>query len=55
MKIFKIDAQGDTVYVQAESEADALKRLDAAGMGEIPRSMLTLTVVKALPKDEEFL
>ncbi len=53
-KIFKIDAMGDTVYVNAATEPEAIDRLTAM-MGEIPSRLLTITVVDALPDDEEFL
>ena len=52
--IFKIDAQGDTVYVQAATEPEAIDKLTAM-MGPIPARLLTITVVKALPKGEELL
>ena len=54
VKIFKIDAQGDTVFVKADSEKNAIARLTEF-MGEIPRSLLTIEVVDALPTGEEFL
>lgn len=54
MKIFKIDAQGDTVYIQAATEPEAIYKLTSA-MGEIPTRLLTITIVDALPDGEEFL
>lgn len=54
MKIYKIEAQGDTMYVKAIDESAALKRLSEFA-GDIPRSLLTITVVSKLPEGEEFL
>jgi hypothetical protein len=54
MKIFKIEAQGDVVYVQAADKAAANARLTEM-MGTIPLWLLTFTEVDALPKGEEFL
>ena len=54
MAFFKIEAQGDTVYVEAPTEQGAIERLTAV-MGKIPRSMLTITPVKKLPENEECL
>lgn len=52
--IFKFSAMGDTVYVKAQTEAEAMRKFTAS-MGDVPRSMLAINVVKALPKGEEFL
>ncbi len=52
--IYKIEAQGDTVYIQAADEDGAVAAL-ASKLGPIPRSMLTVTLVDALPDGEEFL
>lgn len=52
--IYKIEAQGDTVYVKAETQADALARLTEV-MGTIPRSLLSISTVSKLPKGEELL
>ena len=54
MAIYKIEAEGDTVYVEADNEAAANKKL-VKSMGFIPRSLLKFTVVDALPAGEEFL
>lgn len=54
LQIYKIDAQGDTIYIEALSESDAVSRLMQV-MGHIPRSLLTLAVVKELPDGEELL
>lgn len=53
-KIFKVEAEGDVVYIQAMSESQARLRLDEV-MGYIPESLLKFTEVKKLPKGEEFL
>ena len=52
--IYRIEAQGDTLYVKAESEEVAIKRMEQF-TGPIPRKLLTITTVAALPKGEEFL
>ncbi len=54
MKIWKCEAAGDTVYIEATSLDAARKHLFAM-MGTIPESMLKWTEVKKLPKGEEFL
>ena len=54
MMIHKIEAQGDTVYVEAESEDDAIATLNEK-VGPIPRSLLTVSVVDVLPDGEELL
>jgi hypothetical protein len=53
-KIYKCDAEGDTVYIQARSEQEA-KEILFSKMGEIPESLLSWSTVAKLPKDEEFL
>lgn len=52
--IFKVEAQGDTLYIEAFNKADALIKLEES-IGEIPDELLTWTEVKKLPKGEEFL
>jgi hypothetical protein len=54
MKIWKIEAAGDTVYLQAEDLNHAKKELKGK-IGDIPSSMLTFTAVDALPEGEELL
>jgi hypothetical protein len=54
MKIFKVEAQGDTLYIQANHQSDALRQLEEFS-GPIPSSLLTWSEVKKLPKGEEFL
>jgi hypothetical protein len=53
-KIFKVEAQGDTLYINAENEAHANQRLTKF-TGPIPRPLLTFTEVKELPEGEELL
>ena len=53
-KIFKIDAEGDTVYVNADNEKDAKARLHKI-VGPMPDDLLTITEVEKLPEGEEFL
>ena len=52
--IFKIDAEGDTVYIEAEDKKAALARLTEV-MGPIPESLLKWSSVSKLPKGEELL
>ena len=54
MKIWKCSGQGDTLYIQARTQALAKARLFEM-MGEIPESLLTWEEVDALPDGEEFL
>ena len=54
LKIYKCDAQGDTVYIRAKSEEQAREILFGS-MGEIPDSLLTWSTVEKLPEGEEFL
>lgn len=51
---WKIEACGDTVYVDAPSEESAREYLEVK-MGKIPASLLTVTKINKLPKDEECL
>ena len=52
--IYKIEAEGDAVYVEATDERKALARFTER-IGPVPRSLLTISVVKKLPKGEELL
>lgn len=52
--IYKIEAQGDVVYIERDTEEEALARLDEF-TGGIPRKLLKITVVDKLPHDEELL
>jgi hypothetical protein len=54
LKIFKVEAQGDTLYIQAKNKVAASEYLTDT-MGEIPESLLTWTEVKSLPEGEELL
>lgn len=53
-KIFKVEAQGDTLYIQAPTKADAHLQLTEK-IGPIPERLLKWSEVKSLPKGEEFL
>ncbi len=53
-KIFKVEAQGDTLYIQAPTQEDAHIQLSEK-IGYIPESLLVWSEVKKLPKGEEFL
>jgi hypothetical protein len=50
--IFEFAAQGDKIYVEAETEDQAYEKLTES-VGEIPRSILTITIVATLPEGEE--
>jgi hypothetical protein len=52
--IFKVEAQGVTLYIEAESRADASKQFEEK-IGPIPSSMLTWTDDVELPDEEELL
>jgi hypothetical protein len=54
MKIFKVEAQGDTLYILARTQEEAKIELSEK-IGYIPESLLTWSEVKKLPKGEEFL
>ena len=53
-KIFKVEAEGDTMYINADNLDQAKYRL-LKMVGPIPESMLTWTEASELPKGEEFL
>ena len=53
-KIFKVKAQGDTLYIQAPTKEDAHLQLTEK-IGPIPERFLTWTEVEKLPKGEELL
>jgi hypothetical protein len=53
VKIFKIQAEDDTVYIQAENEQAARERLKEV-CGPIPNSMLKIEETDKLPEGEEF-
>jgi hypothetical protein len=50
--IFKVEAQGDTLYFKAPHQSDALRQLEEI-CGPIPSSLLKWSQVKKLPKDAE--
>lgn len=54
MKIFKVVAGGDEMYIQAKDQAAARMRLFEF-TGPMPDSMLTWTEVTELPEGQEFL
>ena len=54
MKIFKVEAQGDTLYIRANHQSDAFRQLEEFS-GPIPSELLTWSEVKKLPKNEIFL
>jgi hypothetical protein len=52
MLTFKVEAQGDTIYIQAPTKADAeLKFVEA--FGKVPKKLLTWTQIDAIPDGEE--
>lgn len=53
-KIFKVEAEGDVVYVDATDLADAKKQFKQK-IGDIPSSLLTFSQVDSLPEDEVFI
>lgn len=54
MEIWKVEAEGDTLYIHANNQHDASQQLKHA-MGPIPASLLTWTKIDALPEGEEYL
>jgi hypothetical protein len=54
MAIWKVEAQGDVVYVDAAGLAAAKERVREV-IGSIPHHLLTFTEVEELPEDEVFL
>ena len=54
LKIYKCEAEGDVIYIQARSETEAREIL-FSHMGEIPNELLDWSTVRKLPKGEEFL
>jgi hypothetical protein len=54
MKIFKFEAEGDTVYVEGNDFQVASDRFESF-MGILPENILTVTEVSELPEGEEFL
>lgn len=54
MKIFKVSAQDDTVYVRAETAELAYEKMNKV-FGFIPASLMTIVEVAELPKGETLL
>ena len=54
MAIFKVEAYGDTMYIEAPNQADAEVQLTNA-LGDIPPSLLSWSTVESLPEGEELL
>lgn len=54
MPIYKIEADDDKMYIEAESEEGAIQKLFNF-TGPIPRKLLTVSTVPKLPKGEELL
>ena len=54
MEIWKCEAEGDVVYIQAENLAGAQARFKKV-IGYVPLSILKWTKIDALPKGEEYL
>jgi len=54
MKIFKVVAEGDTVYLKAKDLDDA-KNILKVKIGPIPDRLLAFSEVDSVPKDEELL
>jgi hypothetical protein len=53
-KIFKVEAQGDALYIRANHQSDALRQLEEFS-GPIPSSLLTWTELARLPDGENLL
>jgi hypothetical protein len=54
MKIFKVEAEDDTLYIEAANFQAASDRLEKF-MGIIPESLLKWSEAKELPEGEELL
>ena len=54
MKIFKFEAEGDSVFIEETNIQSAHQRFEKF-MGILPESMLTVSEVKELPDGEELL
>lgn len=52
MAIFKVAAEGDTIYIDAVTKLDAEKKL-VDFIGDIPHELLTWTDNVELPEGEE--
>lgn len=54
VKIFQVEAEGDTMYIQAEDKQAAQARFTEK-IGDIQVELLDWKVVDSLPDGEEFL
>jgi hypothetical protein len=54
MKIFKVEAEGDTLYIQAKTLRAAQDKFTSV-MGDVPSGLLSWSEVGSLPEGEEFL
>lgn len=54
MKIYKVEAYGDTLYVQGVSKDEAYDRLTEF-TGPIPRGILTWSEIEELPVGEDLI
>jgi hypothetical protein len=50
--IWKVEAQGDTVYIEAETLDEAEERFKYA-FGYVPKHLVTWTIIEELPEGEE--
>lgn len=50
--IYKVKAQGDTLYFKGWSQSDALRQLEEM-CGPIPSSLLKWSQIKKLPKNAQ--
>lgn len=53
-KIFRVEAQGDVLYIGADTEADARFYLEKK-IGEMPQHLLKFGETDQLPEGEELL
>lgn len=53
-QIFRVTAQGDTIYIGAFCREDA-EKVFVRYFGVVPKSLLTWKLVKAAPEDEDVL
>jgi hypothetical protein len=53
MKVFKIEAQGDTIYIQAGTYQEALDKMFQI-TGPIPLHLMSYKILDELPNGEEF-
>ena len=53
LKIYKVEAEGDTIYFHCANRDELAKKMDRA-FGGIPEELLTITEIKKLPKGQEY-